>query len=77
MLGHLIEKNLVVDLEDQLLTPASSCGLLPGTFRGDLLDNGTIAEAILTASDLDRASKVWMINSVRGWVPITVSTAAA
>ena len=65
--------NLVVEIDGELLTPAAHCGLLPGTFRADLLDKGTIAEAILTPSDLDRASKVWMINSVRGWVPIAVS----
>lgn len=59
--------NIVVALHGELLTPSLSCGLLPGVLRGELLDNGTVREAILTLDDLHRADKLWLVNSVRGW----------
>ena len=65
--------NLVLELDGALLTPAVASGLLPGTLRAELLDAGTISEASLSVDDLPRASNIWMINSVRGWVPIDVA----
>jgi len=64
--------NLVVQLGRQRLTPAASCGLLPGTLRSVLLARGEIHEAILHAEDLRRADRIWLINSLRGWVPATL-----
>ena len=75
--GELTETtigNLVVDLDGQLLTPARHCGLLPGTFRAELLDHGKITEAVLPVSCLADAREVFMINSVRGWVPVDVES---
>nr|WP_318540407.1 aminodeoxychorismate synthase component I [Terribacillus saccharophilus] len=60
--------NLVIEQEDKLLTPPVASGLLPGTLREKLLEKGTIQEAVLTKSDLQTASRIWLINSVRGWV---------
>jgi len=68
--GELTEgnyHNLVLRLDGRLLTPALSCGLLPGVLRVDLLERGVIAEAVLTPDDLRRADGLWLINSVRGW----------
>lgn len=68
--GELTEgsyHNLVLRLDGKLLTPALTCGLLPGVLRGELLERGIIAEAILTLADLRRADGLWLINSVRGW----------
>ena len=62
--------NLVLDLDGRLVTPPVACGLLPGTFRAQLLDDGTVVEQVVSRSDLDRAISVWLVNSVRGWVPI-------
>lgn len=62
--------NIVVELDGRMLTPARSCGLLAGTFRAQLLDEGILEEIVLHRSDLERVTKMWMINSVRGWVPI-------
>jgi para-aminobenzoate synthetase/4-amino-4-deoxychorismate lyase len=76
--GELTETtigNLVLDLDGQLYTPPLSSGLLPGTFRAELLDHDKISERILTLDDLHRAAEVFMINSVRGWVPLNVITA--
>ena len=72
--GELTETtigNLVVELDGELVTPPASAGLLPGTFRAELLDSESITEATVRIDDLDRATGLYMINSVRGWVPIT------
>ena len=75
--GELTETtigNLVLDLDGDLVTPPVSCGLLPGTFRAELLANGAVAERVVGRADLDRARAAWMVNSVRGWVPIVPVT---
>jgi para-aminobenzoate synthetase/4-amino-4-deoxychorismate lyase len=59
--------NLVLRRGGRLLTPALACGLLPGTLRGELLEQGILAEAVLTVEDLRAAEGLWLINSVRGW----------
>lgn len=59
--------NIVISLEGKLLTPTLSCGLLPGALRQELLEVGSIREAVLTKEDLLAAEKIWLINSVRGW----------
>lgn len=64
--------NLVLKLDQRLLTPASSSGLLPGTLRAELLDHETITEQVLTMDDLRAADSIWVINSVTGWRPAVV-----
>jgi len=75
--GELTETtigNIVLDLDGDLVTPPVSCGLLPGTFRAELLATGAVAERVVGRADLDRARATWMVNSVRGWVPIVPVT---
>lgn len=62
--------NLVVEIGGEKLTPPVACGLLAGTLRAELLQQGIIRERILTMEDLTRATQIWLINSVRGWVPV-------
>lgn len=62
--------NLVLELDRQRWTPPLDCGLLAGTLRAALLDEGLIAERVLHRADLLRATGIWLINSVRGWVPV-------
>ncbi|HJV16632.1 MAG TPA: aminodeoxychorismate synthase component I [Bacillales bacterium] len=62
--------NLVMEIGSQLYTPPVECGLLPGTMREALLAEGKIKERILTKKDLAKATQIWLINSVRGWVPV-------
>lgn len=62
--------NLVAQLDGQLVTPPVACGLLPGTFRADLLAQGMIQERELYREDLVRCTKLFLVNSVRGWVEI-------
>ena len=63
--------NLVVETDGKLLTPPIGSGLLAGTFRDELLARGTIDECVLTATDVKQADALFMINSVREWVPLT------
>lgn len=74
--GELTETciaNLVVEIDGELHTPHIDAGLLAGTLRQELLDRGQIAERVLTLADLDRATHVWTINSVRGWDEVEVA----
>ncbi|OPG16989.1 aminodeoxychorismate synthase component I [Ferroacidibacillus organovorans] len=64
--------NLVLEMDGRLVTPARDSGLLAGTFRALLLDAGILEEKVLTIADVHRASQVWWINSVRGWVSVHV-----
>jgi para-aminobenzoate synthetase/4-amino-4-deoxychorismate lyase len=64
--------NLVAEIGGVLLTPPRGSGLLAGTLRSELLESGRIIEGILHQNDLNRASRLWLINGVRGWVPVRV-----
>jgi len=62
--------NVVVEVDGRRWTPPRECGLLAGTFRASLLRKGEVAERVLTKGDLARASRVWFVNGVRGWVEV-------
>ena len=64
--------NLVVDLDGQRYTPPRDCGLLAGTFREELLERHEITERVIRREDLARATRVWLVNSVREWVEVRV-----
>jgi len=63
--------NLFVERGGRLLTPPLTCGLLPGTLRGALLDDPRreTQERPLTLADLDAADRIFLGNSVRGLRP--------
>jgi len=58
--------NLVVPIDGQLYTPPISSGLLPGTFREQLLEEGKIKERVITIDELP--NEFYLINSVRKWI---------
>ena len=60
--------NVVAEIDGARYTPPLACGLLGGTFRGELLASGQIRERVLTRADVSAASRLWLINSVREWV---------
>lgn len=60
--------NVVVRLNDQLYTPPVSCGLLAGTFRQQLLEEGSIKERVITVEEFKTAKEIYLINSVRKWM---------
>jgi para-aminobenzoate synthetase/4-amino-4-deoxychorismate lyase len=62
--------NLAVERGGELLTPPLDCGLLPGTLRRELLERGRLREAVLRPPDLRRARRIWLLNSLRGMVPV-------
>ncbi len=63
------EANLVVEIDGVRLTPPVESGLLGGTLRAELLATGAIREQRVRVDDLAHATGVWLINSVRGWIP--------
>jgi para-aminobenzoate synthetase/4-amino-4-deoxychorismate lyase len=58
--------NIVVRKNGRMITPPIGCGLLAGTYRQWMLDQGMIEEAIVKCSDLTGSNEVFLINSVRG-----------
>ncbi|MDC3412318.1 aminodeoxychorismate synthase component I [Aquibacillus sp. 3ASR75-11] len=62
--------NLVVQIDGRLYTPPVSCGLLAGTYRQALLDEGTIEERIVNKDKLESCEAIWFINGVRGWLRV-------
>ncbi len=71
--GYVTEScyaNVVIDGGDGLLTPPLHCGLLAGTFRGDLLKRGEIREQAITPAMLYSARRIWLVNSVRQWISV-------
>lgn len=72
--GELTEgarTNLVVEIDGRRWTPALDGGLLPGIYRGRLLERRRVTEARLGAAELARASRIWMVNALRGAIPVT------
>ncbi len=67
--------SLFADLGSGLLTPPLHCGLLPGVLRDHLLATGQARETVLTLSDLDNASRLFVGNAVRGLLPAVLETA--
>jgi para-aminobenzoate synthetase/4-amino-4-deoxychorismate lyase len=66
--GELTEAtiaNLVVEQDGQLWTPPVSCGLLPGTYRGWLVEQGRVQEKTLYLAELDSFERLYLANSVR------------
>jgi para-aminobenzoate synthetase/4-amino-4-deoxychorismate lyase len=62
--------NVVVRCDNTWYTPPVSSGLLAGTYREQLLEEGAIHEAVITKDDLESAQEIRLINSVRKWIPI-------
>ena len=73
--GELTEStiaNLVVQYQGEWLTPPVSSGLLPGTMRQFLLDQGRIREAVIPRRWLPDCAQIVLVNSVRGWQPVSL-----
>jgi len=65
--------NVVVEIDGRRVTPPVECGLLAGTLRAESLSRGEIVEGRVTIDQLRTASRIWLINSVRGWVPAALA----
>jgi para-aminobenzoate synthetase/4-amino-4-deoxychorismate lyase len=65
--------NLVADLDGAQVTPPRGCGLLAGVMRAELLARGEVREGVIRATDLPRARALWLVNAVRGRVPVRLA----
>ncbi len=65
--------NVVFDIGGEQYTPPVSCGLLAGTYRQYLLQQGKLQERAIHVDELSECSKVTLINSVRGRMSTTLS----
>ena len=59
--------NLVVELHGELITPPVECGLLPGTFRAELLNTQKIRERPFRLADVPACGRAWVIDSIYKW----------
>lgn len=59
--------NVVVERDGRRLTPPVACGLLPGTYRQWLLDQGEIEEGVIRRETLRPGQRLYLINAVRRW----------
>ena len=69
--GELAEgsrTSIFIERDGKLLTPRLAAGVLPGTLRAALIDEGRAIEARLTIQDLNGATEIYLGNSVRGLV---------
>lgn len=64
--------NLVIETPEGLITPRQSSGLLAGTFREAMIDEGRIRESVITVDHLRAAGRIWLINSVHEWREATL-----
>jgi para-aminobenzoate synthetase/4-amino-4-deoxychorismate lyase len=58
--------NIAVFRGGAWVTPALSCGLLPGVFRAELLARGDIVEGIIHPDDLNSSDPIRCFNALRG-----------
>jgi para-aminobenzoate synthetase/4-amino-4-deoxychorismate lyase len=62
--------NVVLRLDGKWVTPPVHCGLLPGVMRRHLLESGSIEEDVIPLTALRSAEAVFLVNSVRRWIPV-------
>jgi para-aminobenzoate synthetase / 4-amino-4-deoxychorismate lyase len=65
--------NVVAEIDGRKVTPPVACGLLAGTFREQLLDEGVLVEGLIAIDQLRTASRLWLLNSVREWWPAVLN----
>lgn len=60
--------NIFADFGEGLVTPPTSCGLLPGILRAELLESDARTE-IIPFARLKTAKRIFVGNSLRGLIP--------
>lgn len=69
---ELTRGNLVVELDGRRVTPPREDGLLAGTLRAELIEAGELEVGPVPGSRLAAADRLWMINSLRGWLELAL-----
>ena len=68
--------NIIILKGGIYITPPLSCGILPGVMRAQLLaqsqSSPPLVEQVLTRADVEKADAVFICNSVRGVVRVTL-----
>ena len=62
--------NIFIRKGKRLYTPPIKSGLLPGVLREQLIREGRVKEKTLYLKDLEDADKVYIGNSVRGFLAV-------
>lgn len=73
--GFLTEScraNIVVEDDQGKWTPPLDQPLLPGVFRRHLLEQGVIQERLIHRNEISQMRRIWLINSLRGWIPVEI-----
>jgi para-aminobenzoate synthetase/4-amino-4-deoxychorismate lyase len=68
--------NVVCEIDGELVTPPREAGLLAGTFREQLLRAGHVRQHNIRIADLERVTRMWLVNSVREWVEVRLDKGA-
>jgi para-aminobenzoate synthetase/4-amino-4-deoxychorismate lyase len=61
--------NIIVEISGKKYTPKISDGSLPGIYRQMLINDHNVIEKSITLDELNKASKIWFCNDVRGMIP--------
>ncbi|HMN01694.1 aminodeoxychorismate synthase component I [Geobacter anodireducens] len=64
--------NLAARIDGEMVTPPLAAGILPGTFREELLAEGAIRERSISREELEHCREIYLINSVRRWRPVSL-----
>lgn len=64
--------NVFIERDGVLLTPPVHCGLLPGVLRRQLFESGQAVEHVLRREDLLAAPQIYLGNSLRGLIPVSL-----
>jgi para-aminobenzoate synthetase/4-amino-4-deoxychorismate lyase len=67
--------NVAVDIAGKLCTPLVTCGLLAGTMRAHLIQQGELVERRIAVTELLQSPHVFLLNSVRGLYSVEVVNA--
>jgi len=62
--------NLILEIGGVRYTPPQDSGLLDGTLRRELVESGQLQERVLNRSDLENASRILFVNSLRGEIEL-------
>jgi len=66
--------NLFIEKEGLLYTPPIHCGMLSGIYRNEVLrTNPTASEKVIKIDDLRTSDALYICNSVRGWLKVSLS----
>ena len=59
--------NVVYRVGEDWFTPPVASGLLPGTFREELVEQGKLTPRVLRVEELKSVAELALVNGVRGW----------